>query len=60
MGHFRFGSPHRPIPAPSVPGLRTLPGLRALPGTNYTVMVKAVNARGETKFVSVNANAGGN
>ena len=30
-----------------------------VPGTNYTVMIKAVNARGETKFVSVNANAGG-
>ena len=30
-----------------------------VPGTNYTMMVKAVNARGETKFVTANANAGG-
>ena len=28
-------------------------------GTNYTMMVKAVNARGETKFVTASANAGG-
>lgn len=30
-----------------------------VPGTNYTVMVKATNKRGETKFVSVSADAGG-
>ncbi len=29
------------------------------PGTNYTIMVKAVNERGETKFVTASANAGG-
>ena len=29
------------------------------PGTNYTVMIKAVNERGETKFVTASANAGG-
>ena len=29
------------------------------PGTNYTMMIKAVNARGETKFVTATASAGG-
>ena len=29
------------------------------PGANYTVMIKAVNERGETKFVTASANAGG-
>ncbi len=29
------------------------------PGTNYTMMIKAVNERGETKFVTASANAGG-
>ena len=29
------------------------------PGTNYTVMIKAVNERGETKFVTASADAGG-
>lgn len=29
------------------------------PGTNYTVMIKVVNERGETKFVTASANAGG-
>lgn len=29
------------------------------PGTNYTVMIKVVNKRGETKFVTANADAGG-
>ena len=30
-----------------------------VPGTNYTVMVKVVNTRGETKFVKASADAGG-
>ena len=29
------------------------------PGTNYTIMIKVVNKRGETKFVTASANAGG-
>lgn len=29
------------------------------PGTNYTIMIKVVNERGETKFVTASANAGG-
>lgn len=29
------------------------------PGTNYTVMIKVVNKRGETKFVTASADAGG-
>ena len=29
------------------------------PGANYTVMIKAVNERGETKFVTASADAGG-
>lgn len=29
------------------------------PGTNYTFMIKAVNERGETKFVTASADAGG-
>jgi hypothetical protein len=31
-----------------------------VPGTNYTIMIKVVNERGETKFVTASANAGGN
>ncbi|MBQ6175945.1 MAG: hypothetical protein IJK29_01970 [Bacteroidales bacterium] len=30
-----------------------------VPGANYTVMIKVVNERGETRFVTANANAGG-
>ena len=30
-----------------------------VPGTNYTVMIKVVNERGETKFLTASANAGG-
>ena len=30
-----------------------------VPGNNYTVMIKVVNGRGETKFVTASANAGG-
>ena len=30
-----------------------------IPGTNYTVMIKVKNGRGETKFVTASANAGG-
>ena len=29
------------------------------PGTNYTIMIKVVNGRGETKFVTASADAGG-
>ena len=29
------------------------------PGTNYTIMIKVVNERGETKFVTASADAGG-
>ena len=30
-----------------------------VPGNNYTIMIKAVNKRGETKFVTASADAGG-